>query len=206
VQQLRPGAARILITASDRVSDASDAVNIARVHRFVCKPLRSIELRGVVAAALRERALEEELRTKNDILRRALAAVEAHERELHQQIELRTRELEGLKLEFARLGFGPGRTRHTVLLVGADGDSREQLRLMLSPDVFEVHVAETVAEARAQWARQPVDLIIAELVLRDGAGTSSPPTRPTARSSSRDRFRAWTRWCMPCRSISPTSS
>jgi diguanylate cyclase (GGDEF)-like protein len=170
-QQIRPRAARILITASDRISDASDAVNLARVHRFVCKPLRAVELKGVVAGALRERELEQELRSKNDILRRALAAVEAHERDLRRQVEVRTRELDQLKMEFARLGFGPGRSRHAVLLVSSDGDAREQLRGMLSSDVFEVLLAETLAEANELWARQAVDLIIAESTLRDGPGT-----------------------------------
>jgi diguanylate cyclase (GGDEF)-like protein len=169
-QQLWPRAARILITASDRISDASDAINLARVHRFVCKPLRALELKGVVAGALRELALEEELRSKNEILRRALSAVEAHQRDLRRQVEVRTRELDQLKLEFARLGFGPGRSRHAVLLVSGDGDARELLLGVLSGDVFEVLLAETVADAKAVWARQPVDLIVAETSLRDGLG------------------------------------
>lgn len=171
-QQLRPRAARVLITASDRISDASDAVNLARVHRFVCKPLRGVELRGIVAGALRERQLEEELRAKNDILRRALGAVEAHERALCRQVELRTREIEELRIEFSRLGFGSSRKRHTVLLVSGDGDVREQLRAALARDEVELHAVETLAEAKEQWARSPVDLIVAEHVLRDGPGST----------------------------------
>ena len=52
-QSLPPGAVRILITASDRVEDLKEAVNVARIHRFVGKPLRLVELRGVIVDALR---------------------------------------------------------------------------------------------------------------------------------------------------------
>lgn len=169
-QELRPGAARILITASDRITDASDAINQARVHRFVCKPLRAVELKGLVSSALRERALESELQEKNAILRRALHAVQAHERDLRHQLELRTRELEDLKTEFARLGFGPGRTRHSVLVVSSDGDARAFLERTLGVELFEVDTVETLADAKARWAQESMDLIITEERLRDGRG------------------------------------
>ncbi|MBW2528315.1 MAG: EAL domain-containing protein [Deltaproteobacteria bacterium] len=169
-QDLRPHAARILITASDRITDASDAINHARVHRFICKPVRAVELKGVVSSALRERALESELQEKNQILRRALNALQAHERHLQRELELRTHELEEIKAEFARLGFGPGRTRHAVLLVGSDGDTRADLRRILSSEAYDVEAVETLAEAKERWAREAVDLIVAEETLRDGRG------------------------------------
>src|SRR5688500_13338835 len=39
---LRPEAVRILITASDDVRAARDAINLARVHRFIVKPLHEL--------------------------------------------------------------------------------------------------------------------------------------------------------------------
>ncbi len=57
---LQPAAARVLITASDRVNVLKDAVNRARVHRFLSKPLRLMELPTLVGDAIREAGLEAE--------------------------------------------------------------------------------------------------------------------------------------------------
>lgn len=94
VQALRPAAARVLITASQRVNVLRDAVNQARVHRFLSKPLRLVELSTLLSEAIREATLEAtnerlvaELKLKNEELGRT------NER-LEQLVLERTRELE----------------------------------------------------------------------------------------------------------------
>jgi len=89
-----PDAARILVTASDQVDVLKEAVNRARVHRFVSKPLRLKEMLGLVRGAMREAGLESEnrrlvaeLETKN------LELNTANER-LEQEVKDRTAELE----------------------------------------------------------------------------------------------------------------
>jgi diguanylate cyclase (GGDEF)-like protein len=59
-QQLRPSAARLLITAADHAAVFSDAVNRARIHRLLVKPVRWPELAAMVDDALREVRLEVE--------------------------------------------------------------------------------------------------------------------------------------------------
>lgn len=54
VCHLQPRAARILFTASNDIDHVTDAVNIARVHRLVRKPLHMIEFRNTVEAAVAE--------------------------------------------------------------------------------------------------------------------------------------------------------
>jgi diguanylate cyclase (GGDEF)-like protein len=97
---LRPNAVRLLVTASDRVEDVRDAINIARVNRFVSKPFRPFELVAIVESALRERALEQkvvglvdELQEKNRLLERALSDVQDHERKLEAEVARQTVEL-----------------------------------------------------------------------------------------------------------------
>jgi DNA-binding NtrC family response regulator len=53
---MQPQAARVLITASDRINVLRDAINEARVHRFLSKPLRLHELPTLVGEAIREAA------------------------------------------------------------------------------------------------------------------------------------------------------
>src|SRR2546428_11822190 len=57
---LQPDAVRILVTATDKIEALRDAVNLARVHRVIVKPVREIEVRGVIDGALHEQALERE--------------------------------------------------------------------------------------------------------------------------------------------------
>lgn len=99
-QAIRPNAVRLLVTASDRIEDVRDAINIARVNRFVSKPFRPLELLAVVEGAVRERALEkrvvglvDELQEKNRLLERALSDVQDHERKLEAEVARQTVEL-----------------------------------------------------------------------------------------------------------------
>ena len=92
----QPKAVRILITASERVQDASDAVNVARVHRFIVKPFRPVEVSGIVHGALREAELERENEALVSELQLVLEQVRARERELEIELDVRTRELKAV--------------------------------------------------------------------------------------------------------------
>jgi two-component system, cell cycle response regulator len=108
--ELQPAAARLLVTASDRVDVLKDAVNQARVHRFLSKPLRLSELPGLVAGAIREAALEAEnvrlvaeLSVKNDELARINGRLEL-------EVNERTRELRAAIAELQQLALRDGLT------------------------------------------------------------------------------------------------
>jgi two-component system, cell cycle response regulator len=108
--ELRPGAARVLITASDRVGVLKDAVNQARVHRFLSKPLRLIELPDLVAGAIREAGLEtENVRLVAELSVKNAELASINER-LEQQVEERTRELRVAIAELEQLALRDGLT------------------------------------------------------------------------------------------------
>ena len=92
-RQVAPFAARILLTASDRLDDAIEAINNARVTRFVVKPFRPVELLSILDGAIHEAKLQEEnarlvaeLHQKNQMLNRALSEVQTQERKLAQAL------------------------------------------------------------------------------------------------------------------------
>jgi diguanylate cyclase (GGDEF)-like protein len=108
--ELQPRAARVLITASDRVGVIKDAINQARVHRFLSKPLRLSELPGLVAGAIREAGLE----TENVRLVAELSAKNAELGRSNERLELevsnRTRELREAIAELEQLALRDGLT------------------------------------------------------------------------------------------------
>jgi diguanylate cyclase (GGDEF)-like protein len=115
--KLQPQAARILVTAGDRVRDFQDAVNVARIHRFLVKPVRLLELHGAVAGALREGDLEREntrllaeLKEKNRLLERALSEVQDHERRLEHEVDAATAELRKVVDKLTELALRDGLT------------------------------------------------------------------------------------------------
>jgi diguanylate cyclase (GGDEF)-like protein len=109
-QALHPGAARVLITASDRVNVLRDAVNRARVHRFLSKPLRLSELPQIVGDAIREATLEAE----NARLVLELSKTNAELAQINERLELevteRTRELRAAIAELEQLATRDGLT------------------------------------------------------------------------------------------------
>jgi diguanylate cyclase (GGDEF)-like protein len=114
---LRPSAVRILVTASERIEHAKDAINVARVRRFLSKPVRINELREIIAGALREGDLEREnerligeLQEKNALLQKALSLVQEQERVLEQKVEERTRELKEAMAKLSELALRDGLT------------------------------------------------------------------------------------------------
>lgn len=94
--KMQPGAARILVTASEKSDDVRDAVNIARVHRVVIKPIREVEVDAAVSAAIRECELENENKRLVFELKKALADLQNREVELEHELTIRTRELKDL--------------------------------------------------------------------------------------------------------------
>ncbi|MEW5850176.1 MAG: diguanylate cyclase [Myxococcota bacterium] len=116
-QDAQPKAVRILLTASERMDHLRDAVNMARVHRFLSKPVRLMEFRSHVTEAIRMNRLEEEnqrlvveLKEKNAMLARALTEVQNHERRLEREVEERTRELRAAMAELEKLALRDGLT------------------------------------------------------------------------------------------------
>jgi diguanylate cyclase (GGDEF)-like protein len=108
--ELKPGAARILVTASDRVSVVKEAINQARVHRFLSKPLRLTELPVLVAGAIREAGLEaENVRLVAELSVKNAELGRANER-LESEVEARTRELREANAELQQLALRDGLT------------------------------------------------------------------------------------------------
>ena len=115
--KLQPQAVRILVTAGDRIENFQAAVNVARIHRFLVKPVRLLELEGVVAGALREHDLEREnsrlvaeLKDKNTLLERALSEVQDHERRLEHEVDSATSELRKAVDQLTELALRDGLT------------------------------------------------------------------------------------------------
>jgi len=110
--ELRPHAARILITASDRVNVLKDAVNRARVHRFLSKPLRLTELPAILGDAIREAHLEaenhhlvRELAIKNQQLNLINEGLEAEVRQRTAELRDAVAKLEELALRDGLTGL-----------------------------------------------------------------------------------------------------
>lgn len=114
---IRPHAARVLVTGTDRVEDIKDAVNIAQITRFLAKPVRPMELLGVVRGAIREVELESvnarllvELKEKNAQLESMLVEVRGHEKKLEAEVTRRTRELRHVVAQLEQLALRDGLT------------------------------------------------------------------------------------------------
>jgi response regulator RpfG family c-di-GMP phosphodiesterase len=90
---VQPNAVRILVTATDRVADISDAVNQAHVHRVIVKPFRALEVSGIVDGAVREVMLERENARLVAELKRLLEELRHREQELEHKLNVRTEEL-----------------------------------------------------------------------------------------------------------------
>jgi diguanylate cyclase (GGDEF)-like protein len=119
---LRPGAARVLVTASEHVNVLKEAVNRARVHRFVSKPLRLTELSTLLGDAIREAQLEAEnarlvteLARKNDELNQINERLEADVRQRTRELQTVVHQLEQLALRDGLTGLYNHRYLQEVL-------------------------------------------------------------------------------------------
>ena len=107
---MQPHAARVLITASDRINVLRDAINEARVHRFLSKPLRLNELPTLVGEAIREAQLEvENARLVAELSKKNAELALANER-LELEVAERTRELQAAVAELEQLALRDGLT------------------------------------------------------------------------------------------------
>ncbi len=84
-----PSTVRILVSATESPKDIRDAVNLARVHRVIVKPLRELEVESIVMGALREHQLAEENA-------RLVVELRAREAELERELRIRDDELAGI--------------------------------------------------------------------------------------------------------------
>jgi diguanylate cyclase (GGDEF)-like protein len=114
---LQPHAGRVLVTASERMRDLTDAINVGRVHRFLPKPVRIADLIAVVADAVRVCDIERqnailvaELRDKNTQLQSALHAVTESEKRLEREVQERTLKLREANAELEKLALRDGLT------------------------------------------------------------------------------------------------
>ena len=94
VASQHPDAARVLVTASTRMDTAQEAVNVARVRRFLAKPFRANDLLSTVGEAIHEMAVAQikselvrELKGRNSELSGALAQLAARDKDLSKKIE-----------------------------------------------------------------------------------------------------------------------
>jgi two-component system, cell cycle response regulator len=102
---LRPAAARVLVTASDRLETLGDAVNRARVHRFLTKPVRLPELPALIEGAIREASLEAENTRLLAELAEANSRLEAEVRERTLELQRAVAKLEQLALRDGLTGL-----------------------------------------------------------------------------------------------------
>jgi diguanylate cyclase (GGDEF)-like protein len=161
---VRPDAARILMTASDRIEELRDAVNLARVHRFVCKPLRVLELTAIVSGAIRELALEAELRTKDDVLRQAMTMIEA-------KGEAPNPDLAQLQQQLDRIARDEKRGSGLRVLIVDDDKSMQRFFMdLLGREGYWVTTAGSIAQAQQLWKISQYDLVLVDKSLPDGNG------------------------------------
>ncbi len=99
-RKAQPSAIRMLMTAAQHFDDLCKAVNVAKIHHFVSKPLHLVQLRSAIDIALSQRGLQQEnqslvskLRLKNDLLQSALLDLKVHEAKLEAEVKARTEEL-----------------------------------------------------------------------------------------------------------------
>ena len=114
---LQPHAARLLVTASGRISDAQDAINLGKVKRFLSKPFHPQDLRRAVGEAVHEVALAsireqlvKELKDRNGYLSEALRLVESRGKVMERVLEHRTQELHDLVSTLEGLAVRDGLT------------------------------------------------------------------------------------------------
>lgn len=116
-QEIRAQAARILITSLDRIHLLRDAVNLARVHRFLSKPIRFADIADIVAGAIHEIVLEAEngrlvveLKEKNENLTKLVAELELQQGVLEQKVAERTAQLQTVVEELKTAALRDGLT------------------------------------------------------------------------------------------------
>ncbi len=115
--KMQPHAARVLVTASGRITDAQDAINVAKVKRFLQKPFRPDELRRVVGESVHEAAMIQirdqlvaELKQRNGFLSDAMSLLEEKGKHLQRNLDQRTAAMEDVATKLESLAVRDGLT------------------------------------------------------------------------------------------------
>lgn len=188
---LQPHAARVLVTASGRITDAQDAINLAKVKRFLQKPFRPDELRRVIGESIHEAAMQQirdqlvaELKQRNGVLSEALGLLEEKDRLLRRSLDQRSAAVEELGQRLESLAVRDGltgtfnhryfqealtaelenarRRRRTFAVVLADLDGFRSYNLTHGYAEGDV-LLRRVAEALASPPRAPLGELVARL-------------------------------------------
>lgn len=88
-----PNTVRIMLTASNELKTAQDAINQGRISQFLLKPWEDDHLRIVVREAVRHFQMEQEIRLLNDETKRQRDELETWNQRLEEQVRERTAEL-----------------------------------------------------------------------------------------------------------------
>ncbi len=105
VHSLFPETIKIMLTGQANVDDVGNAVNRARLYRYISKPWHDIDLCLTVKEALRSYDLDRELNFKNQALQELNVSLEAKVRERSAQLEERNRLLQEQNQQIEQLSL-----------------------------------------------------------------------------------------------------
>ena len=103
LHQRLPRTLKILLTGQANADAVGNAVNYAKLYRYIAKPWEEADLKLTVAEALRSYFQDKQLEEQNHILQQLNRELERFNATLEQQVRERTAELEAQKLELAEL-------------------------------------------------------------------------------------------------------
>lgn len=103
LHQLLPRTLKILLTGQANADAVGNAVNHAKLYRYIAKPWEEADLKLTVTEALRSYFQDKQLEEQNRILQQLNLDLERFNATLEQQVQERTAELEAQKLELADL-------------------------------------------------------------------------------------------------------
>ncbi|GAK55027.1 response regulator receiver protein [Candidatus Vecturithrix granuli] len=103
LHHLLPRTLKILLTGQANADAVGNAVNYAKLYRYIAKPWEEADLKLTVAEALRSYFQDKQLEEQNRILQQLNRELERFNATLEQQVRDRTAELEAQKLELAEL-------------------------------------------------------------------------------------------------------
>ena len=103
IHQLLPRTLKILLTGQANADAVGNAVNYAKLYRYIAKPWEEADLQLTVVEALRSYGQDKKLEEQNRILQQLNRDLEQFNATLEQQVRDRTAELEAQKIQLAEL-------------------------------------------------------------------------------------------------------
>lgn len=103
LHQRLPRTLKILLTGQANADAVGNAVNYAKLYRYIAKPWEEADLKLTVTEALRSYFQDKQLEEQNRTLQQLNRELERFNATLEQQVQERTAELEAQKLELAEL-------------------------------------------------------------------------------------------------------